>query len=222
MLHRTAAEYGIGLVFVIAGMLCGVAAASRIPQRFGIAAVVLAGSVFALLAGSMLPLLLVFGTMTPLSLFGPTVLVAFGIGFAMPAGQAGIVGLVPELAGTASGVSGFLQMLFAAVFAHIVALPSPRRGVSGFLQMLFAAVFAHIVALTVESAGLGPGDDLRRRTGDGGDFRPGFRGTAPATEGRHAVTRVNLPDGNVVHLWSYDIRGMREQADKFATELSAE
>ena len=55
LLHRTAAEYGIGLVFVIAGMLAGVAAASRLPTRFGIATVVLAGAVFALIAGLLLP-----------------------------------------------------------------------------------------------------------------------------------------------------------------------
>ena len=126
LLHRTAAEYGLGLVFVIAGMLAGVAVASRLPTRFGIATVVLAGAAFALVAGLLLPGSLAMWGLSPLDLFGSTALVAFGIGFAMPAGQAGIVGMIPELAGTASGISGFLQMLFAAGFAHLVALPWER------------------------------------------------------------------------------------------------
>ena len=123
MMQRTATEYGIGLVFVIGGMLAGIAVASRIPSRIGIATVVLGGAMFALLAGLTLPLALAFGLLTPFKLFVPTAFVAFGIGVAMPAGQAGIVGAFPPLAGTASGISGFLQMLFAAIFAHVVAFP---------------------------------------------------------------------------------------------------
>lgn len=144
MLHRSSTEYGLGLMLVIVGMLAGVGAASKIPARFGIAGVVMFSAVFCAVAGAVLPLWLMLSPLTPTSLFAPTVLVSFGIGLGIPAGQAGIVGTIPELAGTSSGLSGFLQMLMAAIFAHVVELPWERPDWA-LAMIAFAALAASVV-----------------------------------------------------------------------------
>lgn len=150
-LHCSTTEYGVGLMTVILGMLAGVAAAARIPPRYGIAPIVLGGALFALFAGVSMAAVLGIASLSPIGLFAPTAFVAFGIGVAMPAGQAGIVGTIPELAGTASGVSGFMQMLLAAAFTHLVALPWPHpdwalAGIS-IAGLTLATGFALIPAL---------------------------------------------------------------------------
>jgi DHA1 family bicyclomycin/chloramphenicol resistance-like MFS transporter len=49
-------------------------------------------------------------------------LVTFGNGLAIPNAQAGAISVDPTLAGTASGLSGFTQMLFAAMVSQAVGM----------------------------------------------------------------------------------------------------
>jgi DHA1 family bicyclomycin/chloramphenicol resistance-like MFS transporter len=55
-----------------------------------------------------------------LSIFLPVSLVSFFQGLAVPNAQVGALSVDPKLAGTASGLSGFLQMAFAALAAQLV------------------------------------------------------------------------------------------------------
>ena len=101
-------------------------------------------------ASGVMPLLSIIAAVpfSPTILFLPAPLVAFGIGFAMPASQAGIVGAVPAFSGTASGISSCLQLLLAAVSCHLVAAswqrPDVALGVFSLAMMTLAAVFAAI------------------------------------------------------------------------------
>jgi DHA1 family bicyclomycin/chloramphenicol resistance-like MFS transporter len=75
------------------------------------------------LAGTLLTLvLLVAVSWAPIALFGPMVGVAFANGLTVPNAQAGAISVDPLLAGTASGLAGFLQMSMAAVVSQAVGM----------------------------------------------------------------------------------------------------
>jgi DHA1 family bicyclomycin/chloramphenicol resistance-like MFS transporter len=79
-----------------------------------------AGSVLVLAGAALFMTLLGVAPISPAVLFLPAALGAVGVGLALPATNAGVMNVVPELAGTASGVLGFLQYVTAAVFAQLV------------------------------------------------------------------------------------------------------
>ena len=147
---RSATDYGIGLAGVVACMLVGVFAAERLSGRLAIPSMVFAGCLFGAAAGIVMPVFLLVTAMpgSPLLLFVPAAVLAIGIGFAMPAAQAGIVDTVPQLSGTASGISSCLQMSLAAVLSHVVALPWQQPcmalGVLSLGAMVLAAACAAV------------------------------------------------------------------------------
>ena len=75
------------------------------------------------LTGIVLALLLQLAGIThPLSLFMPVALSTFGNGISLPNAQAGAINEFPDMAGSASGLTGFLQMALSALAAQLVAL----------------------------------------------------------------------------------------------------
>ncbi len=117
---RSAVEYGVLFVLVSGAFMAGNFAAARLSARFGGERMIVLGSAGSL-AGAVLALALAAaGVWTPPALFLPTALGAFFQGLAVPNAQAAIVSVVPELAGTAAGLGGFLQMATAALVAQLV------------------------------------------------------------------------------------------------------
>jgi DHA1 family bicyclomycin/chloramphenicol resistance-like MFS transporter len=62
------------------------------------------------------------GLRHPLALFMPVALAVLGNGITLPNAQAAAINEFPQFAGTASGLTGFLQMAFSAVAAQLVAV----------------------------------------------------------------------------------------------------
>ena len=62
------------------------------------------------------------GMSSPVALFLPIALAVFGNGITLPNAQAAAINEFPEYAGTASGLTGFLQMAVSSVAAQAVAL----------------------------------------------------------------------------------------------------
>ena len=56
----------------------------------------------------------------PASVFVPQILISFGSGVLLPNAVAGAVSVRPQTAGTASGITGFLQMGLGAPAAQLV------------------------------------------------------------------------------------------------------
>jgi DHA1 family bicyclomycin/chloramphenicol resistance-like MFS transporter len=120
VLGRSATEYGLYFILVSAGFMAGNLLAARITARVGLDRMILIGSVLGL-AGTLLVLALLLGWgWLPLALFGPMLAAAFANGLTIPNAQAGAISVDPRLAGTASGLAGFLQMLAAAVVSQAV------------------------------------------------------------------------------------------------------
>lgn len=112
-------HYGYYFAFVAGGYLVGNYFSGRYSRRAGINLMMLLGSTTS--AGGMaLALALHFaGLSHPMAFYGAMALVGVGNGLTMPNSIAGIVSARPRLAGSASGLGGFLQIGGGAALSFI-------------------------------------------------------------------------------------------------------
>jgi DHA1 family bicyclomycin/chloramphenicol resistance-like MFS transporter len=120
MLGRTSAEYGIWFFVPSIGFMSGNFAVSRLAGRFGIDALIWWGIAFTVVGC----LLGVFAYVAlpgweMAAIFLPQIIVGFGNGLLLPTSVAGAVSIRPQVAGTASGLTGFIQMAIGAVAAQL-------------------------------------------------------------------------------------------------------
>jgi DHA1 family bicyclomycin/chloramphenicol resistance-like MFS transporter len=133
ILDRPATEYGLWFIIVSVGFMVGNFFAARLTARVGLDRMVLLGSCLGLVATLLAAALMIGVSWAPALLFCPMMLGAFANGLAIPNAQAGAVSVDPVLAGTASGLSGFTQMLCAAIVSQAVGMlqngtPYPMLG----------------------------------------------------------------------------------------------
>jgi MFS transporter, DHA1 family, multidrug resistance protein len=126
MLGRTSAEYGLWFFVPSVGFMAGNFAVSRLTARFGINALIWWGVVLTIV-GCLINVL-VYVTIPGwdmAAIFLPQIMIGFGNGLLLPTSVAGAVSIRPQVAGTASGMTGFIQMAIGAAAAqlggHIVA-----------------------------------------------------------------------------------------------------
>lgn len=120
ILGQSATEYGLLFMVVSGGFMVGNFTSARLSQRLGINRLIWSGNILALIGTAIALLAMVVSPWTPLSLFGPMTVTGFANGLSIANAQAGAVSVNPELAGTASGLAGFAQMLSAAVVSQAV------------------------------------------------------------------------------------------------------
>jgi len=119
-LGHSAAEFGLWFMFSSFGFMSGNFTVSRLSQRFGVDAMIVAGIVF-LVVGSVLSIVLEYRPEWGLaSVFVPQLIIAYGNGLALPTGIAGAVSVRPQAAGSASGLTGFVQMAVASAATQTV------------------------------------------------------------------------------------------------------
>lgn len=112
--------YGLFFMFVAFGYICGNFITSRFVERIGLVWMVRLGCVVTLAGICIAILAPLFGVLHPVTFFGPMALVGLGNGFALPNAVAGAVSVRPHLAGTASGLSGAIQLGAGAVASLVV------------------------------------------------------------------------------------------------------
>lgn len=122
VLGRPATEYGLYFVLIAGSFMAANYVTARVTRRVGLDRMVLIGTALAFAGTLVLLTLVLAGIWTPLALFLPTAFVAFAQGLAMASGQAGALSVEPRLAGAASGLSGFVQMLTASIVAQAVGM----------------------------------------------------------------------------------------------------
>jgi DHA1 family bicyclomycin/chloramphenicol resistance-like MFS transporter len=81
---------------------------------------VIGGSLLALAATLAALVLALGGVWTAWALVAPAAVLGFSCGVTMPAAQAGAISAVPDLTGTASGLSGFLGTIIGAAVTQIL------------------------------------------------------------------------------------------------------
>jgi DHA1 family bicyclomycin/chloramphenicol resistance-like MFS transporter len=119
-LGRPSAEFGLYFLLFPAGFLCGNLLTVRVGSRGTTETMVFAGSVLLIAAVAVQAGLLLCGFLTPLVLFVPGFFITMAQGISLPYGQAGAMGTVPQLAGTAAGVGVFVQNFCAGAFSQML------------------------------------------------------------------------------------------------------
>jgi len=121
-LGRPATEYGLYFLFFPVGYWMGNFVSSRLSGRIAIDVMVFAGSTLLILTALALAVLMVFGFVSPLTIFIPGFLLTFAQGMALPNAQAGALSVDRDLAGTAAGIGTFMQFFWAAIFTQLYSI----------------------------------------------------------------------------------------------------
>src|SRR5438552_15880703 len=135
--------YGLMILFPMATYMLGNAAAARFALRVGSLRLLIAGRAVALGGAGVVTLCYLSGGFSVWALFLPIAFAARGDGWSQPSVMAAALSIHPRIAGTASGLMGFLQMTMAAVGSFAVAL-LPQNSALGPI-----AVFTGFVALAL-------------------------------------------------------------------------
>ncbi|MEY3042673.1 MAG: hypothetical protein RLZZ174_1755 [Pseudomonadota bacterium] len=114
-LGQGATAYGLWFIIISLGYMGGNLLAVRLSGRYPLLGLMLAGSTLAVLGIALSAGFVLFGTLTPAALFLPIALSMVGSGLAAPNAQAGAINVFPERAGTASGLTSFMQMFVAGL-----------------------------------------------------------------------------------------------------------
>jgi MFS transporter, DHA1 family, multidrug resistance protein len=143
MLGRTSAEYGVWFFLPSFGFMAGNFLVSRLSGRYTINVLIWWG--IALTIAGCLINIAAYLTLThwPMpALFVPHVIIGIGNGLLLPTAVAGAVSIRPQVAGTASGMTGFIQMAIGAAAAqtsgHIIGHATSATPM--LLQMLLFGV----------------------------------------------------------------------------------
>jgi DHA1 family bicyclomycin/chloramphenicol resistance-like MFS transporter len=143
---RSGTELGVWMVFASVGYMVGNAMAGRFSVRYGGNAMLWWG-LFLEFAGTLAAALLIalIPDAGPASIFVPLFVVYVGNGMALPNAIAGAVSVRPGAAGTASGVTGFVQMGWGAVIAQLIAYP--MAGGSGAMALTLIMLVQAVAGL---------------------------------------------------------------------------
>ena len=126
---RTSAEYGLWFAVTSLGYMSGNFTASRLSQRFGVDAMIMAG--IALRTDRREPHRRPWSPTLPDAgpaiIFLPQLVISYGNGLLLPNAIAGAVSVRPQAAGAASGMTGFTQMAIGAASTQTVSMLARRR-----------------------------------------------------------------------------------------------
>jgi DHA1 family bicyclomycin/chloramphenicol resistance-like MFS transporter len=120
MMGRTSAEYGLWFFLPSIGFMAGNFAVARLTARFGIDILIWWGIALTIV-GCLLNVLVYVALpgWEMATIFLPQIIIGVGNGLLLPTAIAGAVSIRPQVAGTASGVTGFIQMAIGAIAAQL-------------------------------------------------------------------------------------------------------
>ena len=163
VMGRPPSEYGLYFILPALSYMAGNFLAGRVSQRVGVDRMMIVGSLVTWAGAALMLIAALAGEPHPLALFGPMVLFSFGNGLGLPNAMAGAISVDPSIAGTASGLLGFTQMIIGALWGTL----------AGWLvaetQLPLAVLMAVSATIALLCAGM-----LGRGTGStpAGDIRP--------------------------------------------------
>jgi DHA1 family bicyclomycin/chloramphenicol resistance-like MFS transporter len=113
-------EYGLYFTLIAAGYAIGNFVSGRFAVRIGPPRMILYGNLLSLAAMIAMAVLLGTGLLHPASLFGPMLVSSLANGLTLPNSFSGALSVRPDLAGTASGLAGSLQVMVGAIATVLV------------------------------------------------------------------------------------------------------
>ncbi len=115
------ARFGLLLFFPALASFSGFIIAARVTGRVGGQRMMRSGAYLALAGAGSMAVLALAGVWHPLALFIPGMLIGFANAIAAPSSTIGAISRRPAIAGAASGLLGFLQLVTAAGATQLVA-----------------------------------------------------------------------------------------------------
>jgi MFS transporter, DHA1 family, multidrug resistance protein len=134
LLHEPTSTYGLMILLPMAGYVLGNASVVRLSVLLGSARLFIAGLALSLASGVMLAVWCL-GDLTPWALFVPMAISSIGNGMSQPPGIAAGLSIQPRIAGAASGLLGFMQMMIAALGTLLLGL-LPRDSVLAMVAVV--------------------------------------------------------------------------------------
>lgn len=123
LFHQPPTEIGHYLALLSGSFMIGTFLSTRITQFFGgLDGMIRRASALVALSSFGVPAALYFWQVSPLAIFGPALGMGLFHGLAMPNAQAGAVSIKPSIAGSASGLMMFIQILIGSAFAQIAGI----------------------------------------------------------------------------------------------------
>ena len=122
VLKRPPTEYGYYFIMIPVGFMTGNYVARHFGRSIPVDKMIVIGASVGVVGIVLALLLQTLGMSSPVALFLPIALAVFGNGITLPNAQAAAINEFPEYAGTASGLTGFLQMAVSSIAAQAVAL----------------------------------------------------------------------------------------------------
>lgn len=139
IMHLTPNIYALYFMMVAGGYMFGNFLAGRLASKFNCPQMIGIGN-SAMFVGIILAIIgYLHGYDQPLYLFLPMGIIAISSGAISPNAIAGLLDIKPEIAGTASGLSGFMQMTTGAIGAFLVGVFHSNDGST---TVIFMAIFA--------------------------------------------------------------------------------
>jgi DHA1 family bicyclomycin/chloramphenicol resistance-like MFS transporter len=145
-LRVSPAKFGLLLFFPALASFAGFILAARVTNRVGGWRMMKAGAVIAFAGTAALAALSLAGVWHPVALFVPGMLIGFANAIAAPSSTIGAISRDPAIAGAASGLLGFLQLVTAAAATQLVASFTPHTPVPLSIVLLVLCLVA-LVAL---------------------------------------------------------------------------
>jgi MFS transporter, DHA1 family, multidrug resistance protein len=121
IMHRPPTEYGVWFVILSLVYMAGNFAAGRWSAQYGVDAMIKAGVAVTVLGAAIgVAWMLIDPRGGPVVVFAPQMIIGFASGFMLPNSIAGAVSVRPQAAGTAAGITGFLQMGLGAATSQLI------------------------------------------------------------------------------------------------------
>jgi DHA1 family bicyclomycin/chloramphenicol resistance-like MFS transporter len=153
VLHQTPQQLGLYYLLIMAAVSGGGFSAGPLSRQFGMRAVALGGNMLQFIAAVGLLAVDLSGHLSVTAVLLSIVLVGAGAGIASPMTMAGAVSADLSAIGTASGLFGFMQMMFGALCSLVVSVWQSDSALPMATVLLVSAVVGNRALLHAMRAG---------------------------------------------------------------------
>ena len=143
VLHEPPSTYGLMILLPMAAYILGNAGVARLSVAVGSARLLIIGLALSLASGVMLAVWCLVA-LTPWALFVPMAVSSVGNGLSQPPAIAAGLSVHPRIAGAASGLLGFLQMMIAA-FGTLLIGHLPQHSAQSMVIVVVASLALALV-----------------------------------------------------------------------------
>ena len=149
-LDLTPTEIGFYFVFVSVGYISGNYLAGRFTEKTGLEKMMVVGTAVTVVGVVISIFLFFIGVVEAASLFLPMLFVGIGNGMSLPSANAGAVSVRADLAGSAAGLTGSLQVGGGAALSYLAAnMLGPNTGPYPMLAIMLGASIISLAASTI-------------------------------------------------------------------------